>query len=250
MTQIYDDYALVYDQTGQIQFSVLTANYLPDLLRAHPLAGRRLLDLACGTGTFAVMQAEAGWQATGLDQSKPMLAVARRKALMASQRVAWLQGDLRSFQVDTPFDLVTCWYDSINYLLDPNDVAACFRAVFDALAPGGLFCFDCATAYFLRHYWCGVEVLEGERYVQVMQSAYETDTDCSTLILTGFAERTPGRWRKFREVHVERGYSREFWADTLRASGFELEGCYDCFTLQAPNERSLRLCWVARKPLA
>ncbi len=244
---LYDDYARVYDQTGQLHFSVLIATYLPDLLRLHPPAGRRLLDLACGTGTFAVMQAEQGWAVTGLDQSPQMLSVARRKALHSGVSVDWQRGDLADFAVAAPFDLVTCWYDSLNYLLEPSAVLSCFQSIFRALAPGGLVCCDVATQYFLQHYWSGVEIQELGRYVQVMHSSYGAD-DRSTLVLTGFTETAPGRWTRFREVHVERGYPQSFWAEMFAAAGLVVEGCYDCFTTQAPNERSLRLCWVARRP--
>ena len=70
----YEDYAATYDRTGQIQFSVLMNIYLRDLLRAHPVPGMTLLDLACGTGTLALLQAEQGWQVIGIDRSAAMLA--------------------------------------------------------------------------------------------------------------------------------------------------------------------------------
>lgn len=244
---IYDKYAGVYDETGQLHFSILTANYLPDLVRAHPIAGRELLDLACGTGTFAIMQAEAGWDVTGVDQSPAMLSVARRKAAIVNIELAWIESDLRSLVLEPHFDIATCWYDSINYLVEEADVHAAFANVWTALRPGGLFCFDVATLHFLHTYWHGVELSEAPGYVQVMQSAFESNGR-STLIVSGFQERTPGRWQHFREVHVERGYPANFWEQALVEVGFVVEGCYECFTLQPPHERSLRLCWVARKP--
>ncbi|MBA3944498.1 MAG: class I SAM-dependent methyltransferase [Herpetosiphonaceae bacterium] len=244
---IYSDYAAVYDQTGQIRHSILTANYLPDLLRRHSVDGRRLLDLACGTGTFAIIQAEAAWQVIGLDRSPAMLAVAERKAARAGVAVEWIEGDLRAVMLPAPVDLATCWYDSLNYLLREEEVELAFRSIYAALAPNGLLCCDVATEYFLRNYWSGVEVYEDADYIQVMQSAYDGN-DCSTLVLTGWHRRSVDHWERFREVHVERGYPRSFWLESLLVAGFVVEGCYDCFTLQAPNERSLRLCWVARKP--
>src|SRR5689334_21494456 len=77
---IYHDYAPFYDGSGQLRFAVLSGQYLNELLARHPVAGRRALDLACGTGTLALLLADAGWDVIGLDSSAAMLAQARAKA--------------------------------------------------------------------------------------------------------------------------------------------------------------------------
>ncbi|HEX6291611.1 MAG TPA: methyltransferase domain-containing protein [Herpetosiphonaceae bacterium] len=245
----YDEYAALYDRSGQLSFSVLMELYLRDLLRRHPVAGRALLDLACGTGTLAVMLAEQGWQVVGIDRSAGMLAEARRKAAQRAEPLdlRFVQGDMRDFALARPVDLVTCCYDTLNYLIDEADLRRCLEAVARSLVPGGLFCFDLATDYFLEHYWQGVEVEEFDAAIQVMQSHYDRATGHSTLVLTGFIEVAPGRFRRFREVHVERGYPQATVRALLEAAGFAVEGVYDCFTMQPPNERSLREMYVARR---
>jgi SAM-dependent methyltransferase len=245
----YDQYAAIYDRSGQLTFSVLMDSYLRDLLRVHPVAGRTALDLACGTGTLALMLVERGWRVVGIDQSAAMLAEAERKtaALPASVDVRFMQGDMREIVLDEPVDLVTCCYDTINYLTLESDLLRCFQAVAHALVPGGLFCFDLATDYFLEHHWQGVELEEFAGGVQVMQSHYDHATGNSTLVLTGFAEVAPGRYRRFREVHVERGYPETTVRAHLVAAGLLVEAAYDCFTLQSPNDRSLRVMYIARR---
>ena len=57
---IYQDYAAVYDRSGQLAFSLKMIPYLARLLERHPVAGHTLLELACGTGTVAVAMAQAG----------------------------------------------------------------------------------------------------------------------------------------------------------------------------------------------
>jgi hypothetical protein len=116
-----------------------------------------------------------------------------------------------------------------------------------ALRPGGLFCFDLPTDFFLRNYWQGVEVDEFAGVTQIMQSHYDTSNGCSTLVLTGFTPTGRGRYRRFREVHIERAYPQAEVAALLTATGFTVEAVYDCFTLQAPHARSLREMYVARR---
>ena len=246
----YNSYAATYDRTGQIQFSVLMNMYLRDLLRAHPVAGTRLLELACGTGTLALMMAERGWQVLGLDRSTAMLEQARAKQAAVPEPLAleFAEGDMRDFAVAAPVDLVTCCFDTLNYLLTEDQLLRCFGAVARALAPGGCFMFDVATDFFLRHYWQGVEFEEWAGVSQAMQSHYDAATGYSTLVLTGFVSTSRGRFRRFREVHIERAYPDATIQRLLRAAGLVVEAVYDCFTTEPPNERSLRLMYVARRP--
>lgn len=67
--------------------------------------GKKVLDVACGTGRHAVRLAEDGAYVTALDRSEEMLAVARTK----TDRVRWLRGDLDRLPFDdAAFDVVLC----------------------------------------------------------------------------------------------------------------------------------------------
>ncbi|MDP9314720.1 MAG: class I SAM-dependent methyltransferase [Chloroflexota bacterium] len=247
--QQYDAYAAAYDRSGQLRFSILMDVYLRDLLRSHAVPGWTMVDLACGTGTLALLMAERGWTVLGLDNSPAMLAQAEQKRATLNKPVAvqFGQADMRDFALATPVDLVTCCFDTLNYLTAEAELACCLAAVARALVPQGLFCFDLATDYFLRHYWQGVEFEEFDGYSQVMHSHYDAATGCSTLVLTGFTATASGSYQRFREVHVERAYPDVVVRQLLAQAGLVVEAVYDCFTLQPPNERSLRLMYVARR---
>jgi len=270
---IYHDYAPFYDGSGQLRFAVLSGQYLNELLARHPVAGRRALDLACGTGTLALLLADAGWDVIGLDSSAAMLAQARAKAetMTAPGRVEFVQGDMRALPAtdqrpranDQParidsfssfvlrpssFDLVTCVYDSLNYLLDERDLAACFEGVARVLAPGGLLVADMNTRYFLEHDWGACEVIEQAGLVQVTQTYFDPATACSTMVLTGFAGDDQRGYARFDETHIERAYAPESVERLLQSAGLEVEAIYDCFTFQPIADRTQRIAWVARKP--
>ncbi len=255
---IYHEYAPFYDGSGQIRFAVLIGQYLRELLERHLVAGRRALDLACGTGTLALILADAGWDVVGLDVSEPMLALARGKAQEADApgRLAFVQGDMRDLcalaerqMIDrASFDMVTCTYDSLNYLLAEADLARCFAGVAAALRPAGLFFADMNTRQFLEHDWGVYEVLERPGLVQITQSHFDPTNACSTMALTGFAGDDQRGYRRFDETHTERAYEPEIVAGLLVAAGLRLEAAYDCFTFLPAHERSQLIAWVARKP--
>ncbi len=123
--------------------------------RLERLVGRprRLIDLACGTGTHALIQAARGVEVIGLDLSRAMLAVAERKADSASRTITWVHGDMRSFDVAKPVDAVTCLYASLNHLADPDELASTFTQVAAHLRPGGAFVFDLNTRTGFEALW-------------------------------------------------------------------------------------------------
>jgi ubiquinone/menaquinone biosynthesis C-methylase UbiE len=249
---IYNQYAAVYDQSGQFRFSWLMASYLQSVLRRHPVGGQQMLDLACGTGTLALLMAERGWYVTGLDASAAMLAQARQKRAEAEpgQHIRFVQGDMRYLADVVPpntYHLVTCIYDSLNYLHSEADLAACFCSVAGVLAPGGLFLGDMNTCHFLEHNWGTQEVLTYPGYVQIGHSHFDPSRSSTTMHLTGFVGDDEQGYVRFDEVHTERAYPQETVANLLQQAGLHIEAVYDCFTFDPPYDTSQRLAWVVRK---
>ncbi|GAB4197144.1 MAG: class I SAM-dependent methyltransferase [Roseiflexaceae bacterium] len=254
---IYHQYAPFYDANGQLRFTLLMGHYLGELLGHHPVHGRRVLDLACGTGTLALLLAGQGWDVVGLDAAEPMLVQARAKAaaLDTPGRAAFVSGDMRALPegAGTPglrpgsFDLVTCIYDSLNYLLAEADLVACFAGVARMLRPGGLFVADMNTRHFLEHDWGTCTVEEQPGFVQVAQSHFDPQTGCSVMVLTGFAGDDKHGYTRFDETHIERAYPEEQVSALLEASGLHVEATYDCFTFQPVYTQSQRIAWVARR---
>jgi SAM-dependent methyltransferase len=268
---IYQHYAPFYDGSGQIRFAALMGQYLREVLIRHPVADQRALDLACGTGTLALILADDGWEVVGLDSSAPMLTIARARAAgVAVDWVTFIEGDMRELRIEneecrmtnsdvdpagsqfsilnSQFDLVTCTYDSLNYLLTEEDLARCFAGAASMLRPGGLFFADMNTRHFLEHDWPAVDVLERSNFVQIAQSYFEPATACSTMVLTGFTGDDARGYRRFEETHIERAYTPEVVATLLARAGLCVEAAYDCFTFQPMHDRSQRIAWVARKP--
>jgi SAM-dependent methyltransferase len=112
------------------------------LARDHGLAGRRALDVACGTGKSLEALLDLGYDAVGCDGSAGMAAVARAKlAGRAEVHVA----DMRALPVYGRFDLVTCLDDVVNHLPSAGDVVRALRRIAANLAPDGLLAFDVNT---------------------------------------------------------------------------------------------------------
>lgn len=251
-TAPYGAYAAVYDLQGQSTWSERMVAFTRDLLPRYGVAPRRVLDLACGTGSAALAFAAHGYAVTGVDASETMLAAARRKATDAGASVTWARADMRDFSLPTPVDLVTCFYDSLNYLTDPADLTHAFVQVRAALAPGGLFVCDANTRAGLAADWndrVWVHEIAGTYFIQ--HATWDDATGIATLALTCFLPVGAG-YRRFEETHRERGYTPDELTAALAAAGLPVRDCFTCLrgvgpTLDPPSEGAHRVVLVAQR---
>ena len=106
---------------------------------ARELGARRVLDVGCGTGTFALLLADDGFEVTGVDPAKASLDVARTKP--KAEAVRWIHGDATALP-QLEVDLATMTGNVAQAIVDERDWSATLRSVYDALPPGGHLVFE------------------------------------------------------------------------------------------------------------
>lgn len=224
------------------------AEYILKLLgRAGAKPGQSLLDLACGTGAMTLLLARAGYRVTGMDLSPEMLKVARQKSMDQGLELEFFSGDLRTFRTESNYNVITCFFDSINYLLTPEDVAACFATVHRALEPGGVFVFDVNTIHALSQFWGNnTEMRDDKGVISVWNNRYLPASNSSELTLTAFVPRG-GLYEKLAEQHTERAYPLEDLKQALGKSGFAGIECFKQNSFDPPAENTTRVTFLAIK---
>lgn len=104
--------------------------------------GGRVLELACGTGSMLLPIAKSGIDCVGLDLSREMLTVARRKLSEAGVQVPLHEGNMAEFDLGDQFDLVLIASNSLLHLHETRELLGCFSCVRNHLREGGRFAFD------------------------------------------------------------------------------------------------------------
>ncbi len=106
---------------------------------AEELGARRVLDVGCGTGTFALLLASNGLEVTGVDPASASLDVARAKP--GSERVRWILGDATTLP-PLEVDLATMTGNVAQGIVDEPVWDGTLRGVYEALHPGGYLVFE------------------------------------------------------------------------------------------------------------
>jgi SAM-dependent methyltransferase len=101
-----------------------------------------VLEVGCGTGQLTAPLGESGRRVVGVDLSRPMLDAAKRRATAARVKVEFVEGDMRSFDLNERFALVFIARNSMLHLSEPSDFVDLFATVRRHLTTDGIFAFD------------------------------------------------------------------------------------------------------------
>ncbi|NJP36515.1 class I SAM-dependent DNA methyltransferase [Alkalicoccus luteus] len=183
--------------------------------------GGDVLDLACGTGTFTLMLAEAGYHVSGADISEEMLAAAERKVRQEGNNTSFFKQDMRTLNGFSNLDAVTLFCDGLNYLPHEQDVKRTFASVHSALKQDGVFLFDVHTPYKMEHVFDNQLYGENSEAISYLWFCEPADEPLSvTHLLTFFVRTGTGLYERMDEELYQRTYAPEVYKQWLEEAGF------------------------------
>ncbi len=247
---IYREFARLYTLGDFPEFSTYMGQLLPSILEQYHLQPTTILDVACGEGTFAVMMAKQGYKVTGIDQSPEMLIIARKKAQAENIALSFHEMDMRHLKLQTTFDLVTCWYDSLNYILTLDDIETTFTSVSQHMNPDGRFIFDLNTIHWLRtlaqRYAVRVE-RETNDIFQVHRHSYDENSRIAVFHIVGFLKENDCWIRRVDEHHHQRGYTLDEIRRCLKKAGLAEIACWGNLEERLPVAANSKRMWFLVK---
>ena len=253
--QVYD---LFMDNVPYVQWS----EYLISLLKSYGVEDGLVLDLGCGTGKMTRLLSDAGYDMIGVDSSEEMLEIATEaeqeeteqeeggRAAMAHMRppILYLCQDMREFELYGTVAAVVSVCDSMNYILEEEELLTVFRLVNNYLDPGGVFIFDLNTLYKYRELLGEQTICENREDASfIWENFYDEEEQINEYDLTLFVQEESGLYQKFEETHYQRGYELLTIRRLLEAAGMEYVTAYDEFTREEPGEDSERIYVIARE---
>jgi ubiquinone/menaquinone biosynthesis C-methylase UbiE len=223
--------------------------YLHQLMKEWNVEAHRALDLACGTGNVSEILAAKGYDVTGVDIAPGMIAEARRKASEKHLPIRYYVQDAAELTLpQQDFDLCVSFFDSLNYILEPERLARAIQRVAMHLAPGGLFIFDLNSEFALANLYFDQDNLgTDERLRYDWDSEYFPDIRLCCVHMKFWYREENGLDRTFEENHWQYAYRAEEIQAMLSAAGFEKIRTYQAYTLRPPHRTSDRIFYVARR---
>lgn len=147
----YNTLAQIYDHMMQHVDYRRWANYIIRIIENYSSLPSRLLDVGCGTGRFIKNFSEFEATIDGCDSSAEMLKIASHRN-PNSEFILDSMPLLKKIP-DKKYTVITCLYDTINYLQDETALTQFLNRVYDLLPVEGLLIFDAVSEVFCQHYF-------------------------------------------------------------------------------------------------
>jgi len=182
----------------------------------------------------------------GSDISLDMIKIARDKAAKSGLTMPFWCADMRRFAVRFPADLIVSLYDSMNYLMNPNDWARCLDNVYSMLGPKGVFVFDVSTVHNSQRYFR--RYVQRERGQGIVYSRKSEFDNKRMIQQNRFEIRLDSHPNVvFYEVHEQRIRHLQDIMQMVAKSHLSLDGCYHGFSFTPGTEKSERVHFVLKK---
>ena len=244
----YKDFAMVYDTFMDNAPYDKWLQFLIEKFNKYKVPKELVLDLGCGTGTLTQMLSKKGYDMIGVDNSDEMLSIAIQKGMNDTQNILYLLQDMREFELYGTVRAVISICDSINYLLEEEDIVKTFSLVNNYLDPGGIFIFDFNTVYKYESVIGDATIAENRDTCSfIWENYYHTKEHINEYDLTIFVKEENERYRRFDETHYQHGYTVSEMEEFLHKSGLVLLETLDSDTYGPVSESSERVYMIARE---
>ncbi len=244
---VYENFAQVYDTFMENIPYNDWLEYIEKIWDKFNLKPKLIADLGCGTGNITIPLAKKGYELIGIDASYQMLAKAREKSAKENVNILYLEQDMREFELYGTVDCIVSMCDSINYILEEDELLQVFKWVNNYLEPKGLFIFDINTIYKFENilgYNSFSQTTENSAYT--LENYFDNEEMINEFYTNFFIEdEETGLYHRFEEIHYEKAYTIEKIKELIEKSGLTLLGVYDELTFNEPKEDSQRVFFVA-----
>jgi len=216
--------------------------YIKNICILNSVEPKTILDLGCGTGQAAFLLLKEGYEVIGIDGSLEMLKVAKQKLSLFNPSL--IQSKFDIFFIKRKVDMVISLFDSLNNLLEENELFNTFACVRNILKDKGIFVFDMNTIYGLS-LLDNTSIRISDNIYSIWQSQYDKYNQITTLHITLFISDKNECYKRIDETHKEKGYSLFCIKSLLKKAGFKKSSFYEHPRFRRATSRTKRVMVVA-----
>ncbi len=258
---MYQDFAYVYDEFMDETPYGEWAERIDKLIQKYGVSRKErnaqdvldseknlVVDLGCGTGTLTEILYQKGYDMIGVDNSESMLGIAMTKKAENGNEILYLLQDMRELELYSTVGTIVSVCDSVNYILEEEELLEVFSLVNNYLYPGGIFVFDFNTDYKYREVIGDSTIAENREDCSFIWENYYDEEECiNQYDVTVFVQEEEGLFRRFSETHLQKGYTVEQMLGLLKRAGMCVVQVLDADTEGAVTAESERVLVIARE---
>ncbi|MBW9159230.1 class I SAM-dependent DNA methyltransferase [Clostridium tagluense] len=230
----YERLSKLYDKDWG-KYSSKYTDLISNVIETYNLNVHSILDVACGTGILASELYSRNFEVSGIDISEDMINVARKNTKGIDFQVA----DISDFTFDKRFQMITCAFDSINYLTCDVKMEKTLRNILLHLDDNGVFIFDIntPTLYEERHFGIIDRSFDEIKFKQILE--YDKEHKIGKTIFDFDNNES--------ETHIQKAYSVDEMDKFLLKSGFEIMNRYKDFKLSPIDDKAYKIFYVVKR---
>jgi SAM-dependent methyltransferase len=214
----YDPFAWLYSQYWGHDFHRQIVPVLDRLILSHVPKKAEILDLCCGDGRVTQALARKGYRLLGVDGSEKMLTFAKQRL----PKTTFILADARNFELPMQFDAAISTFDSLNHVMDPEDLDLVFQNVQHCLKPGAPFLFDLNREEAYREFWARTSTSVASKAVSIARGSYDGLSKTADCDITLFRLEN-GAWNRTDFRLSQRFHPDQVVVSALERSGFSVE---------------------------
>lgn len=244
--EAYTSFASVYDTFMDNVPYEKWGSYICSMLCKYGINDGIVLDLGCGTGTMTEFLAGYGYDMIGVDNSEDMLELAMEKRLKSGHDILYLLQDMREFELYGTVRAIVSACDSLNYIIEEQDLRRVFELAHNYLDPDGIFLFDMNTPYKYEKVLAENVIAENrEEGSFIWENYYDSEERINEYDLTLYIREEDGRYSRYEETHFQKAYDIMTVTGLLEEAGFRVEKLLDAETGEALRTETERIFVMA-----
>jgi SAM-dependent methyltransferase len=238
----YSVVATIYDRMMSHVNYKQWAGYTRNLFSYYPAPVESIYDISCGTGRLLPYLKSKKIRVFGSDLSIPMLRIVKNNS--NGRKIPVFCSDARQLATKPcRFDVVLMLYDSMNYIIEENEVVRLLGNVAECLRDNGLFLFDVVTIkgcrdHFDKYYES--DSFDNVTYVRRSWFARKENIQYNKFIISR-------EGKTFTELHCQKIRSEKEWVELISNSPFEIINFYDNFSYRPAHKNSERIHILCKK---
>lgn len=228
---LYSQMAEYYDRIYWWKDYGREVKFLTDVLQHYGVHGKRILEVACGTGAHTKVLTARGYSVVGVDLSEDVLRVARRKV---KHGATFIRGDMRQLDkfVQGEFDALICLFSAISYNTNLDDLRKTVNGFAAHLKRDGVVMFDTHfTKEGFRDGYRGEDIFDDGRVIGARLSTSKRSGDVGELWFTYLVKDGKKVIVVRNDVHHLGLYDKEDIIQVMKESGFVRIRVYQDWTL-------------------